>query len=46
MASKGKAKAKSSFKLWSREVTEHSNALNLERGVFSLKDPQEDCRFA
>jgi hypothetical protein len=41
MASKGKAKAKSSPKLWSREVTEHSNALNLERGVFSLKDPKK-----
>jgi hypothetical protein len=40
MASKGKAKAKSSPKLWSREVTEHSNALDLERGVFSLKDPK------
>lgn len=24
---------------WSQEVTEHSNALTLDRGVFALKDP-------
>lgn len=26
---------------WSQEVTEHSDALDLERGVFTLKDPKE-----
>jgi hypothetical protein len=28
-------------KRWSQEVTEHSNALDLEKGVFTLKDPKE-----
>lgn len=41
MASKSTAKAKASTKRWSKEVTEHSNALDLERGVFTLKDPKE-----
>jgi hypothetical protein len=27
-------------KRWSQEVTEHSNALDLEGGVFALKDPK------
>lgn len=27
-------------KYWSREVTEHSNALDLEPGVFTWKDPR------
>src|SRR5499427_7192786 len=26
---------------WSQDVTEHSNALDLERGVFTLKDPKK-----
>lgn len=26
-------------KKWSRDVTEHSNALDLKRDVFTLKDP-------
>ena len=26
---------------WSREVTEHSNALDLEQGVFTEDDPRE-----
>ncbi len=26
---------------WSQDVTEHSHALELERGVFSLKDPKK-----
>jgi hypothetical protein len=25
---------------WSAQVTEHSNALDLERGVFTFKDPR------
>jgi hypothetical protein len=28
-------------KRWSQEVTEHSDALDLEKGVFTLKDPNE-----
>ena len=32
-------KAKS--KRWSQEVTEHSNALDLEQGVFTHKDPKK-----
>jgi uncharacterized protein DUF3175 len=32
-------KAKS--KRWSQDVTEHSNALDLEQGVFALKDPKK-----
>jgi hypothetical protein len=28
-------------KRWSQEVTEHSNALDLEEGVFTLKDPKK-----
>ena len=28
-------------KKWSRSVTEHSNALDLEESVFKKKDPQE-----
>jgi hypothetical protein len=28
-------------KRWSQEVTEHSDALDLERGVFTLKDPKK-----
>ena len=36
------AKATSrSTKRWSQEVTEHSYALDLEKGVFALKDPRE-----
>ncbi|MGP0091682.1 MAG: DUF3175 domain-containing protein [Xanthobacteraceae bacterium] len=26
---------------WSQRVTEHSNALDLEQGVFTLKDPKQ-----
>lgn len=36
MVTKGKKPAKR----WSKDVTEHSHALELERGVFSLKDPK------
>jgi hypothetical protein len=31
-------------KKWSREVTEHSNALDLEREVFTLDDPKAIAR--
>jgi Protein of unknown function (DUF3175) len=40
MASKKPAKTKASAKRWSQDVTEHSNALDLEKGVFTLKDPK------
>jgi hypothetical protein len=35
------AKAKEPTKRWSQEVTEHSHALDLQKGVFALKDPTE-----
>ena len=28
-------------KRWSQEVTEHSDALDLEKGVFTFKDPKK-----
>ena len=31
-------------KKWSQEVTEHSDALDLERDVFTLKDPKKVAR--
>jgi hypothetical protein len=31
-------------KYWSREVTEHSNALDLERSVFNKDDPKAIAR--
>jgi Protein of unknown function (DUF3175) len=31
-------------KRWSNEVTRHSNALDLEEGVFTQKDPREVAR--
>jgi hypothetical protein len=33
-------KAATSAKRWSQEVTEHSDALDLESGVFTLNDPK------
>jgi uncharacterized protein DUF3175 len=41
MTGKRSAKANASTKRWSHDVTEHSRALDLEQGVFSLKDPKE-----
>jgi hypothetical protein len=41
MARKSGTKSKSARRRWSRDVTEHSNALDLEPGVFTLKDPKE-----
>lgn len=41
MANKSSAKTKASSERWSQEVTEHSRALDLEQGVFSLKDPKQ-----
>lgn len=39
MAQKGKSEHR-----WSQDVTEHSDALDLEQGVFKLKDPKEIAR--
>jgi hypothetical protein len=33
--------AKTPAKRWSQAVTQQSNALDLEKGVFTLKDPKE-----
>jgi len=41
MASKKPAKAKNPAKRWSHDVTKHSRALDLEKGVFALDDPKE-----
>jgi Protein of unknown function (DUF3175) len=35
------AAAKKSAKRWSQDVTEHSNALDLEKGVFTLESPKK-----
>jgi len=37
------AKSQSSYR-WSQDVTEHSNALDLEPGVFELDDPKAIAR--
>lgn len=34
-------KGKSSKRKWSAEVTKHSNALDLKKGVFALHDPKK-----
>lgn len=36
-----KSAAKSPDKRWSRDVTEQSDALDLETGVFTFKDPKK-----
>ena len=41
MTRKSTVKTKASPKRWSQAVTERSDALDLERGVFTLKDPKE-----
>ena len=41
MPSKKTIRAEASTKSWSHDVTEHSQALDLQRGVFTLKDPKE-----
>jgi len=40
MAGKRPAKTKAPAKRWSQGVTEHSNALDLEKGVFTQSDPK------
>jgi hypothetical protein len=41
MARKRPAKTKAPPKRWSQGVTAHSNALDLEKGVFTLGDPKQ-----
>ena len=36
-----KTKTAEEKKRWSQDVTKHSNALDLEQGVFKLKDPKK-----
>ena len=36
-----KSQGRKTRKRWSRRVTEHSNALDLRRGVFTLRDPKK-----
>ena len=38
---KGTDMAQRSTQKWSQDVTEHSNALDLDKGVFTLDDPAE-----
>lgn len=35
------AKSKKTTKRWSQDVTEHSDALRLEKGVFTFEDPKK-----
>jgi len=42
--STGMARARTSRRRWSQQVTETSNALDLEEGVFTLKDPRSIAR--
>ena len=41
MAGKKSTKTKAPTRSWSRDVTKHSHALRLEKGVFALEDPKE-----
>jgi hypothetical protein len=41
MASKRPAKTKAAAQRWSQDVTERSDALDLETGVFTLEDPKK-----
>jgi len=41
MASKRTSGAEASTRSWSQDVTERSDALDLEQGVFTLKDPKK-----
>lgn len=41
MTAKRNEKDQASAGRWSHDVTAHSRALDLERGVFKLKDPKE-----
>ncbi len=36
-----RTRAKTATRKWSQEVTEHGDALDLKKGVFTLKDPKK-----
>ena len=36
-----RTRAKTATRKWSQDVTEHSDALDLKKGVFTLKDPRK-----
>ncbi len=38
-------KKRSAEKKWSADVTKHSDALDLKKGVFTLQDPKEIAQF-
>jgi len=40
-----KAAMQATAKRWSQDVTEHSNALDLKPGVFTLKDPKKIAAY-
>ena len=40
-STKGTKKTSTSKRKWSRQVTQQSNALDLESGVFRMKDPKK-----
>ena len=44
MPARRSAKQESTTKRWSQDVTETSNALDLEEGVFALEDPRAIAR--
>src|SRR6476659_7346772 len=39
-APRKKPRSKQAGRRWSRQVTEHSDTLTLDKGVFTLKDPR------
>ena len=41
MANKRTATTKAGTRRWSQDITERSDALDLEQGVFTLKDPKK-----
>jgi len=43
-AAKSRSKAAKSSKKWSADVTEHSNALDLKKGIFTSDDPKKIAR--
>ena len=44
MHTRKRARKKATVKRWSQEVTNTSNVLDLEEGVFALKNPREIAR--
>ena len=44
MSKKSSGKPTTKKKKWSKRITEHSNALDLEKGVFAGNDPEKIAR--